>query len=141
LNTLAVFVLETSSLAVFVLAVIMESTVVLEKEPDLLSFNIVTDKRRYILTAENAECYGNWSNALEPKKVKATPTKAQRQKLGCGTVLFDFKPQSGETHQLGVSAGKEKLSALTSDATHPLPCCLLPLFSAYPSQQQERRWK
>ena len=77
-----------------------------EKEPDLLSFNIVTDKRRYILTAENAECYGNWSNALEPKKVKATPTKAQRQKLGCGTVLFDFKPQSGETHQLGVSAGK-----------------------------------
>ena len=85
-------------------AAIMESTVVLEQEPDLLSFNIVTDKRRYILTAENAECYGNWSNALEPKKVKATPTKAQRQKLGCGTVLFDFKPQPGEI----LVAGREE---------------------------------
>ena len=87
--------------------------VILEKEPDLLSFNIVAGERRYVLTADTTESYHIWSRALLSQKPKLQASrseqlaKGRRQQLGRGTVLFDFKSDSGDC-MFTISAGKEK---------------------------------
>ena len=120
-NTLSYFV-DTVDASGKPKGTIAASSATLEKEPDQFTFHLIDGKRKFTLAAGSPELYQMWVDALQPpapapaaakkeaavvkRKPRRSVARIKEQKLGSGTVVFDFKPQPGETHQLGVSAGK-----------------------------------